>query len=75
MANEWKPFPPPGVGEYEVRDHNNEIGFVVSVTKNSKGKLKCFGMYAATTMVGVIRGRPMYEWRLPGKTETNEVKQ
>lgn len=62
-ADEWKPFPPPGVGRYHVRDSRGSDFGIQEVTKNSRGKLKCLGMYASSTMTRGNLDSWGYEWR------------
>lgn len=59
---DWKPFPPPSTGRFRVRDsRGNDFG-IQEVTKNSRGKLKCLGMYAQTTMTRDNLISWGYEW-------------
>lgn len=65
MNTDWKPFPPPGPGVYDIRDSTGVRYHNVNVTRNAKGKLKCLGMLAGTTMTNSALG---YQWRAATKS-------
>lgn len=68
--NEWKPFPPPGPGLYDIRDRTGVLMERVEIDRHANGKLKCLGMDAERTMVPPHCSLD-YEWRL---TQTVTVK-
>jgi len=63
MSNaDWKPFPPPGPGLYDIRDRTGLMSLAVEVERNSRGKLKAWGMLCVPTMVAPHCSLN-YEWR------------